>query len=66
MHVGEPRFLVVRQHIGAIGRHHRHQLRPGLDILADAQRVVADDAVDRGRDRDVAEIGAALVASVEL
>ena len=49
VHVGELGFLVVRHHIGAIGRHHRHQLRPGLHILADAQRAVADDAVDRRR-----------------
>ena len=55
-HVGELGLLVVRHHIGALDRHHRHQLRSGLHILADAQRAVADDAVDRRRDRGVTEI----------
>ena len=61
MHVGELGLLVVRHHIGASGRHHRHQLRAGLHELADAQRAVADHAVDRRRDRRVAEIEFGLV-----
>ena len=56
MHVGELGFLVVRDHIGAARRHHRHQLRAGLHELADPQRAVADHAVDRRDDRGVAEI----------
>ena len=61
VHVGELRFLVVRHHIDAIDRHNRHQLRPGLHVLADAQRPVADDAVDRSRNGGVAEIEIGLV-----
>ena len=53
-HVGELRLLVVRHDIGAVDRHHRHQLRSGLHVLADAQRAVADDAVDRRDDGRVA------------
>jgi len=49
-HIGQLRFLVVCHHISAGHRHHRHQLRAGLDVLADAQRPVADDAVDRRND----------------
>ena len=55
-HVGQLGFLEVRHHIGAGDRHHRHQLRAGLHELADAQRAVADDAVDRRDDGGVVEI----------
>ena len=61
MNVGELRLLVVGDDIGAVGRHHRHQLRAGLHVLADAQRAVADDAVDRRDDRGVGEIELGLV-----
>ena len=60
-HVGELGFLEVRDHIGAGDRHHRHQLRSGLHVLADAQRAVADHAVDRRDDGGVAEIEFGLV-----
>ncbi len=50
-HVGQLGFLVIRDHIGAGHWHHRHQLRSGLHELADAQRAVADNAVDRRDDR---------------
>ena len=49
MDIGELRLLVVGDDIGRRQRHHRHQLCPRLHILADAQRAVADDAVDRRR-----------------
>ena len=61
VHVGELRLLVVGDDIGAVGRHHRHQLRAGLHVLADAQRAVADHAVDRRDDRGVAEVEFGLV-----
>ena len=54
--VGQLGLLEVGHHIGAGDRHHRHQLRAGLHELADAQRAVADDAVDRRDDRGVVEI----------
>ena len=56
LHVGELRFLVVRDHISRVGRDDRHELRAGLDELADAERAVADGSVDRGDDRRVAQI----------
>ena len=50
LHIGELRFLVVGDDVGGLRRHHGHQLRPGLDVLADPQRAVADHAVDRRDD----------------
>ena len=44
--IGELRFLIVGDHIERARRHDRHQLSAGLNILADAQRAVADRAVD--------------------
>lgn len=41
----------------ALSRHDRHQLRPGLDILADAQGPVADRPVHGQRDGGVAGVG---------
>ena len=54
--VGELGLLVVGDDIGRRNRHHRHQLRPRLDILADAQRAGADDAVDRRDDGRIGEV----------
>ena len=62
-HVGELRLLVVGDDIGGGDRHDRHQLRACLHILADAQRAVADDAVDRRDDRRVGEVQLGLVAA---
>ena len=53
VHVGELGLLEVRDDVGAGRRHQRHQLRAGLHELADAQRAVADHAVDRRGDRGV-------------
>ncbi len=61
LHVGELRLLEVRDDIGRVDRHDRHQLRAGLDILADAQRAVADHAVDRRGDRRIGEVELGLV-----
>ncbi len=54
--VGELRLLVVGDDVGGGDRHHRHQLRSGLDVLANAQRAGADDAVDRRDDRRIGEV----------
>ena len=59
-HVGELGFLEVGDDIGFGARHHRHQLRAGLNKLADAERAVADDAVGRGDDGGIAEVESGL------
>ena len=60
-HIGELRLLVIRDDIDRLQRHHRHQLRAGLDVLADPQSANADCAIDRRRDRRVAEVEFRLV-----
>ena len=55
-HVGELGFLVVRDHISGVQRHHRHQLRARRDILPDPQAAGADRAVDRRGDRRIAQV----------
>jgi hypothetical protein len=55
-HIGQLGLLVIRGDINGLQRHDRHQLRAGLDILADPQGAPADRAVDRGRDRRIAEV----------
>jgi hypothetical protein len=55
-HIGQLGLLVIRGDINGLQRHDRHQLRAGLDILADPQGAHADRAVDRGRDRRIAEV----------
>ncbi len=49
-------FLVVRDHISGVSRDNGHELRAGLDELADAERAIARRAVDRGDDRRVAQV----------
>jgi hypothetical protein len=61
MNIGELGLLVVGDNVRRRERHHRHQLGPRLHILADAQRAVADNAVDRRRDDRVREIELGLV-----
>src|SRR6516165_1976737 len=56
VHIGELRFLEIRDHVGSGSRHQGHQLRAGLNELASAQRAVAHHAIDRSRNRRVAEI----------
>ena len=48
-HVGELGLLEVGDDVDRVQRHHRHQLGPGLHVLADPQRACADRAVDRAR-----------------
>ena len=55
-HMGELGLLEVRDHIDRVERHHRHQLRAGLHILADPQRARADGAVDRRDDLRVGQV----------
>ena len=43
-YVGELGLLVVGHDENCVERHHRHQPRTGLDVLADAQRAGADHA----------------------
>ena len=54
--MGQLRLLVVRDDISGGRRHHGHQLRACLNILADAQRPVAHHAVGRGDDRGVGQV----------
>ena len=61
LHVGELRLLEVRDDVGVGQRNHRHELSARLHILADAQRAVADGAVDRSDDRRVGEVQLGLV-----
>ena len=46
-HMGELGLLEIGDDIDLIQRHHRHQLRAGLHVLADPQRPRADGAFDR-------------------
>jgi hypothetical protein len=55
-YIGQLGLLVIRDHIGAQHRHHRHQLGSRLHELAYAQASVADHAVDRCDDGSVTEI----------
>ena len=55
-HMGELGLLEIGDDIHCIERHHRHQLRAGLHILADPERARADRAVDRRGDLRVGEV----------
>src|SRR5262245_34593797 len=54
--VGELRLLVVGDDVSRRRRYDGHELRPRLYVLADAQRAVADHAIDRRDDRRVGEV----------
>jgi hypothetical protein len=60
-HVGELGFLVVGHDIDRVERHHRHQGRAGLDVLADPQRPRANRAGDRCDDGRVGQVELCLV-----
>jgi hypothetical protein len=55
-HMRQLRLLEIGDDVGGAERNDGHELRPGLYVLADAERAGANRAVDRRRNRGIGEV----------
>ncbi|MCY1414129.1 hypothetical protein D9M71_295700 [compost metagenome] len=56
LHAGQLGFLEVADHIGVLQRYHRQQACTRIDVGSDAQRTLADHAVDGRDDAGVGQV----------